>query len=249
MIKNSILATILVAGVGFSGCDKEEYTIDQKADAIIKQVTMQDPAKQVPPEAKQQIIEKLKEQEALVSAARKEGLDKNESLKIISAITAEQALAASYLQKRASEYKPTDAELQKIYTAELDNNKAYHLRHILVKTEQEAKDVYAKLKAGESFDKLAKTKSMDTGSGEKGGDLGWSPLNAFVPEFKDAALALKPKEPSQPIKTQYGYHIMELLEAPKAPENVPPFEQAKEQIKELAKKKYIEELPKTLMAK
>jgi peptidyl-prolyl cis-trans isomerase C len=252
MTRNNILTAIIIAGLGISGCGNgtTEYTIEQKTDAILKQIANEAPGKPVPPEAKKQISDKLKEQEAIANAARKEGLDKDENLKIISAITAEQALASSYLQKKAAAYKPTDADLKKIYDNEINNSKSYHLRHILVKTEAEANDIIAKIKSGEKFDVLAKEKSIDVGSGEKGGDLGWSPLNAFVPEFKNAALALKPKEMSQtPIKTQFGYHVLELVEAPKAPTNIPPFEQAKEQVKEMAKKQYIQELQKTLMAK
>lgn len=252
MTRNNILIAIMAAGIGISGCGQgtTEYTIEQKTDAILKQIANEAPGKPVPAEAKKQISDKLKEQEAIANAARKEGLDKDENIKIIASITAEQALASSYLQKKAVAYKSTDTDLKKIYDNEISNSKSYHLRHILVKTEAEANDIIAKIKAGEKFDVLAKTKSIDVGSGEKGGDLGWSPLNAFVPEFKDAALVLKPKEMSQqPIKTQFGYHVLELIEAPKAPENRPPFEQVKEQIREMAKKQYIQELQKTLTTK
>lgn len=252
MNKNNILIITLIAGLALSGCEKgvSEYTVEQKTDAIIKQISSETPAKPLPPEAKMQIMQKLKEQEAIANAARKEGLDKDENFKIISAITVEQALVASYLQKKVEAYKPTDADLKKIYDEEINNSKEYHLRHILVKTEAEANEIISKIKAGAKFNELAKTKSLDIGSGAKGGDLGWASVNSFVPEFKDAVLKLQPKEiTNTPVKTQYGYHILELMEAPKAPKNIPPFEQIKEQLKELAKKKYLEELPKTLIAK
>jgi len=84
-------------------------------------------------------------------------------------------------------------------------------RHILVASEDEANKVIARLKKGEDFGKIAAEVSTDTGSATKGGDLGWFGKGAMVKEFEAAAFSLKIGEISQPIKTDYGYHIIQVL--------------------------------------
>ncbi len=84
-------------------------------------------------------------------------------------------------------------------------------RHILVATEEEAKKVLERLKNGEDFGKVAQEVSTDTGSGAKGGDLGWFATGAMIAEFQNAAFALKVGEVSQPVKSEFGYHIIQAL--------------------------------------
>ncbi len=88
-----------------------------------------------------------------------------------------------------------------------------HARHILVKTEEEARDVIAKLKAGEGFEALAEEVSIDESTKEKGGDLGWFTRDSFsVPtEVAEAAFDLKVGEISDPVKSPLGYHVIEVL--------------------------------------
>jgi hypothetical protein len=80
--------------------------------------------------------------------------------------------------------------------------------HILVKTKPEADAVLARLKGGEDFAAVAKATSIDTGSGAKGGDLGCNPKGVFVPEFDKAASELPVGQLSDPVQTQYGFHII-----------------------------------------
>jgi parvulin-like peptidyl-prolyl isomerase len=84
--------------------------------------------------------------------------------------------------------------------------------HILVKTEAEAKEIKAKLDKGEDFEKLAKEKSIDPGSKVTGGDLGYFAPSQMVPEFSKAAFALKNGEISQPVKSQFGWHIIKAFD-------------------------------------
>lgn len=85
-------------------------------------------------------------------------------------------------------------------------------RHILVETEAEAQDVLARLESGEDFAALAQEVSIDSGTADNGGDLGWFGRGRMVPEFEDAAFALEPGEISQPVATAYGYHIIQVLD-------------------------------------
>jgi len=81
-------------------------------------------------------------------------------------------------------------------------------RHILVETEAQAKEIRAKLDQGESFEELAKQYSTDEASKANGGDLGYFKRGDMVPEFEEVAFSLKPGETSQPVKSQFGYHII-----------------------------------------
>lgn len=109
-----------------------------------------------------------------------------------------------------------DDELKALYEelkTRMGTGKQYHVRHILLGTEAEAKAVIAKLKAGEDFAGLAKQLSKDTASGAEGGDLGWETADKFVPEFGQAMTKLgKGETTSAPVKTEYGYHVVRVEE-------------------------------------
>jgi len=90
-------------------------------------------------------------------------------------------------------------------------------RHILVGTESEAKAVTELLKNGSDFARIAQQFSTDTGSGAKGGDLGWFGRGAMVPEFEEAAFSQKIGEIGEPVKSQFGYHIIQVLDRRELP--------------------------------
>lgn len=121
------------------------------------------------------------------------------------------ALKLSLLQEKAAvkEVKVTEDELKKYY----ENYKPeIRARHILVADEKTAKEIKKKLDNGAKFEDLAKKYSTDTLSAKKGGDLGWFGAGEMVPEFEKAAYALKVNEISDPVKTEHGWHIIQLTD-------------------------------------
>jgi peptidyl-prolyl cis-trans isomerase C len=100
-----------------------------------------------------------------------------------------------------------------------------HARHILLPTEDEAKAALARVKAGEDFAKVATELSKDPAG--DGGDLGWFTKDRMVPEFADAAFKLKPGEVSEPVKSQFGWHVIKVEE--RRMRTFPPFEELKDQ--------------------
>ncbi|MCY1641218.1 peptidylprolyl isomerase [Methylorubrum sp. SL192] len=101
-------------------------------------------------------------------------------------------------------------------------------RHILVESEDEAKKIAARVKGGEDFAKIAGEVSKDPGSKTEGGDLGWFSQERMVKPFADAAFKMTPGQVSDPVKTQFGWHVLRVEEKRTKP--VPAFDEMKEQI-------------------
>ena len=124
----------------------------------------------------------------------------------------------------------TDEAMKKVYeeaSKQIAGEQEVHARHILVETEDEAKAVKAELDKGADFAELAKKKSKDPGASD-GGDLGFFTKEQMVPEFSAAAFALAPGKISDPVKSQFGWHIIKVEE--KRNRKAPDFEQVKGQI-------------------
>lgn len=119
-----------------------------------------------------------------------------------------------YMQK----HPVTDADIQAAYEdfVKQSGNQEYKARHILLKTEDEAKAVIAELDKGADFAELAKTRSTGP-SGKNGGDLGWFNPQQMVPEFSQATAAMtKGSYSSTPVKTQFGWHVIKLEDTRKS---------------------------------
>jgi parvulin-like peptidyl-prolyl isomerase len=101
-------------------------------------------------------------------------------------------------------------------------------RHILVADEQIAIALYQKLLDGEDFAELAKENSMDTGSGANGGNLDWAPASNYVPEFAEAVTTQKIGEIGKPVKTEYGFHIIQVIAREELPLTETQYQQQKQ---------------------
>jgi peptidyl-prolyl cis-trans isomerase C len=124
----------------------------------------------------------------------------------------------------------SDDAMKKVYeqaSKEITGEEEVHARHILVETEDEAKAIKAELDKGADFAELAKKKSKDPGASD-GGDLGFFTKDQMVPEFSKVAFELDPGKISDPVKSQFGWHIIKVEE--KRKRKAPDFEQVKSQI-------------------
>ena len=113
-------------------------------------------------------------------------------------------------------------------------------RHILVEQEDEAKKAYQRVKGGESFEKVAEELSKDPGSKGDGGDLGFFAKDRMVAPFAEAAFKLEPGQISEPVKTQFGWHVIKVEEKRTKP--IPPFEEMKEQVDQYLTRKAQQDL-------
>lgn len=129
-----------------------------------------------------------------------------------------EAMMNAYQASLVATTTPSKTVLKKYYQEHKDSFKTeteIHAAHILVATQTEAAKIEQELKNGKDFATLAAQKSTDKGSKTKGGDLGWAQPSVYVPEFTAALMKLRDGEVSQPVKTQYGYHIIKRLELKK----------------------------------
>jgi parvulin-like peptidyl-prolyl isomerase len=181
--------------------------------------------------------------------ATKKGLDKTESFKAkyeaVRKQLLQQELIAKVTENVATKEK-IEAEYAKI-SAEMKGKKEVKASHILVKTEKEAEDIKKKLGAkGTKFAEFAKQYSEDTGTKANGGQLGYFTEGQMVPEFEKKALSMKVGEISDPVKTDFGYHIIKLED--KRDVKLPGKEEASKMIanrlNQEAVQKYVEELQK-----
>ena len=132
----------------------------------------------------------------------------------------------------------TEEAMRKVYDdaiKQLQTEEEVRARHILVAKEDEAKAIVADLKKGGSFEEIAKAKSIEPGAKESGGDLGYFTKEQMVPEFADAAFKLDKGALSDPVKSQFGWHVIKVEDKRKKP--APTYEQVKDQLESFVARK------------
>jgi peptidyl-prolyl cis-trans isomerase C len=184
----------------------------------------------IPPEQKRDyLINYLVDMIMLSQAAEQQKLGDRPDVKHRLAFDHNRLLMESLLQD-AGKGALSDAAERQVYDEaikQVKNEEEVHARHILVPTEDEAKAILAQVKGGADFATLAKEKSKDPGAAE-GGDLGYFTKEQMVPEFADVAFKLDKGQISDPVKTQFGWHIIKVEDKRIKP--TPTFEQVKPQI-------------------
>jgi peptidyl-prolyl cis-trans isomerase C len=196
-----------------------------------------------------QLIERMVDSKLVADEGRAQKVDQSPEYKERVARTNERILTDITLRTKI---KPmvSDSKVKERYDAVVAKKKGEEevkARHILVKTEAEAKDIIAQLGKGGDFAKLAAEKSTDKGSAANGGDLDYFTKASMVPAFAEAAFAMKKGEVSKtPVKTEFGYHVIKVEDRRQAP--APALDKVKPQIEaqladEMANQ-YVEELKK-----
>lgn len=201
------------------------------------------------PELKKAVREELIRRELLIQEAKKAGLDKKPEVAAQADAARQAFFVRAYVQDYVKKNPISDAQLKTQYDAIKNQlgNTEYKTRHILVKNEDDAKAIIANLKKGAKFEELAK-QSIDPGSKDNGGDLGWASAGNFVKPFSDGLTSLsKGKYTEIPVKTEFGYHVI-LLEDSR-PLTVPPFEEIKPRLLQQAQSQQINKLVDGLRAK
>jgi len=184
----------------------------------------------MPPEQKREyLITYLTDVVLLSQAAEQQKLGDRPDVKRLLAFARNKVLMEALL-RNAAKAAQTDSEMHKVYdqaVKEMGAEQEVHARHILVDTEAEAKAVETDLKKGADFAEEAKKKSKDPGAAN-GGDLGYFTKDQMVPEFAEAAFKLDKGQISEPIHTQFGWHIIKVEDKRTKP--TPSFDEVKNQV-------------------
>jgi peptidyl-prolyl cis-trans isomerase C len=176
-------------------------------------------------------IDYLIDLKIVANQAAKDKVDATEEFKKRLDQTRDRLLMETILT-REGDKAATDAAIAKFYEETvkgLKSEQEVKARHILVESEAEAKGALERLKKGEDFAKVAAELSKDPGSGKEGGDLGWFEKGRMVPEFAEAAFKLDKGQLSEPVKSQFGFHIIRLDD--KRDKKPPELDTVKDQLK------------------
>ena len=202
------------------------------------------------PELRNAIREELNTRELLVREAKKANLDKNADVKNQMDLAGQTVLVRAFVADWIRKNPIPDAELKREYDAIKTQmgDKEFKVKHILVEKEDEAKDVIAQLQKGGKFEDLAKARSKDPGSKDRGGDLDWNAPGGFVKPFADAMAATpKGKFTPQPVQTQFGWHVIRVDDVRAA--KVPSFDEVKPQLQQRMQSQHLDKYLRDLRAK
>lgn len=257
--KHIVLAAFFAAGA-FSllqpaqAAESSVATVNGKAikqslvDYIVKDATAR--GQTVDANVREVILSKLITSELVYQEAQRLGLDKQADYVAKEELTRRELLVNTYLQDYLKKNPVSEADTKAAYEKYKTEmgDKEYSARHILVSTEAEAKDIIAQLGKGGDFAKIAKEKSKDPGSKEKGGDLGWFSPAGMVKPFNDAVTKLqKGSYTTAPIQTQFGWHVIKLEDIRDM--QPPPYDKVRDGLQKQLQQRQLEKLLTDLRAK
>lgn len=214
-----------------------ESQITERLDRVFASIPQErrPQIRDIPQTAIQTLIMDIAAEEELNRRVKKSGVKNSAEVKDKVQSYEQQITRELFLEKAAKE-SITDQQIQEKYellARELGGKEEAHIKHILVKTEREARRAVRKLYS-QSFEQTAKDMSIDKATAVRGGDLGYVLPEHLVKEFSDVAFGLKKGSISKPVKTQFGWHIIKLED--KRPAQAAPLASIKDQIvKELSK--------------
>ena len=206
-----------------NGVDIKQSDLDFAASEVGSRLASLEPT-----DRKRVLLQYVIENELMAGAGQTDALDKTDSFPARVKYHERRALRDAFFDAKISG-AVTEDEAKKIFDAKIGEVKPeqeVHARHILVATKAEAKEVAERLKNGEDFATVAKEKSKDTGA--EGGDLGFFTRGQMLKPFEDAAFALEVGQISEPVQTQFGWHIIKVEE--KRDQPLPTFDQVKSAI-------------------
>lgn len=227
------LSVPLISAAGAE--DKVVATINGKnvtdSDLAVAEMEIGQDMGTMPPDQKRMsLLEFLIDNQLFAEAAETDKLGQGPDFEKRMEYLKRRALRELYFEK-VVKAGVTDAEAKKLYDDQvklLKPEEEVQARHILVETEDKAKELAGKLKDGGKFEDLAKENSKDPGSKDDGGNLGFFGRGQMVPQFEEAVFKLEKGTVSDPIKTQFGWHLIKLEE--KRTKQPPAFELVKERI-------------------
>lgn len=208
------------------------------------------PAEDLTAEQRKQLLDNLVRAEVVAGDAERTGIAAKDEIRFALEMARLQILQRASMQQYLKERAPSDEELRAEYGLQVANmpKSRYRASHILVPTEDAAKQIIAQLQKGASFEQLAKAQSTDTASKEHGGDLNWFTPESMTPPFAEAVQKMKKGETSTtPVKSQFGWHVIRLTDTAENPP--PPFESVKDRLTQLVEQKKFNAYVDTLMAK
>lgn len=186
------------------------------------------------PQVRDQAREMLVTRELIIQEADKRGVIQKESVREQLEQSRVGVLVAAVFEDYVEKEGVTEAELKATYDSMKSqySGKEYHVEHILVEKESDAKAIIAQIKAGGNFEDIAKAKSKDPGSAPNGGDLGYVNEKSLVPEFSKAMVQLKNGQVSdKPVKSQFGWHIIKMVDSRDM--KAPSYDEVKAQLKQM----------------
>ena len=225
---------VLIPNAYFDAMNRERETAGQPASA----------------EFANAMKDELVNREILSQAAQKKGLDKSPTVAAQMDMARQAVLIRAFFEDYVKANPISDAQLKADYDKYVVQlgDKEFKVRHILVDKEDDAKAIIASLKRGETFEKLAKEKSKDTGSKDNGGDLDWAPAGRYVPEFATAVKAQAKGQLSEtPVKTPFGYHVIRVDDSRAM--KVPSFDEVKDKFRQQAQQEQVAALVQDLRGK
>lgn len=229
-----------------NGHEISQKSVDSFVELLVGQGA--EDSEELRTQVKQEMVNRL----VAVQAAEKAGIQNLDAVKQEIELARQGILVRALMTDYLEKHPVTDAQVKAEYEdlkKEQAKQKEYKVRHILVKEENKAAELLADITAKKiSFEDAAKRDSIDPGSGQKGGDLGWSPSSNYVPEFATAVETLKKDGMTdKPVKSQFGWHIIQLDDSRTA--EFPALDDVKPQIEEMLRQQQLANYQQDLIKK